>query len=132
MKNIFLVLIAVLFVTVSNIDFFQAKAWPVPEKANKTVNPIKSSPASIADGKTLWIQHCASCHGKTGIGDGKKAAQLETPVGDFSTAAFQKQSDGALFYKVAEGRDDMPGFKKKLPEQEDMWNLVVFMRSLKK
>lgn len=132
MKNIFLLSITVLIATVSTMDFFQAKLWPVPDKANKTVNPIKSSAASIADGKTLWIQHCASCHGKTGLGDGKKAAQLETPVGDFSAAAFQKQSDGSLFYKVAEGRDDMPAFKKKLPEQEDIWNLVVFMRSLKK
>jgi len=123
---------AVLFITVSNVNFFQGKPWVAPDKANKTVNPIKSSAASIAAGKTLWIQHCASCHGKTGAGDGNKAAQLETPVGDFRTAGFQNQSDGSMYYKVAEGRDDMPAFKKKIPDQEDLWNLVVFMRSLKK
>ena len=102
------------------------------EKAAKTANPVKTSPASIAAGKTLWSTHCSSCHGKAGLGDGSKAAQLETTPPDFSKAAFQSQSDGSLFFKTVEGRKDMPSFKKKLPEQEDIWNLVNFMRSLKK
>jgi mono/diheme cytochrome c family protein len=37
-----------------------------------------------------------------------------------------------LFYKTAEGRVDMPSFKKKIADQEDIWNLVNYMRSLKK
>ena len=110
----------------------QTKPWVVPDKAAKTANPIKTSAASIAAGKSLWSTHCSSCHGKAGLGDGSKAAQLKTQPSDFSKAAFQSQTDGALFYKVSEGRDDMPSFKKKLPEQEDLWNLVNFMRSLKK
>lgn len=95
-------------------------------------NPVKSSAESISAGKSLWNQHCASCHGKTGLGDGNKAAQLKTQPGDFSKATTQSQSDGSLFYKISEGRDDMPSFKKKIPEQEDIWNLVVFVRTLKK
>jgi hypothetical protein len=47
-------------------------------------------------------------------------------------AAFQSQSDGALFYKTSEGRDDMPSFKKKIPDAEDIWNLVNFVRTFKK
>lgn len=116
----------------SGFALLQVKPWPVPDKAAKTANPVKTSPASVAAGKALWSQHCASCHGKTGLGDGSKAAQLETTPPDFSKAAFQSQSDGALFFKTAEGRKDMPSFKKKLPEAEDIWNLVNFMRTLKK
>jgi hypothetical protein len=33
---------------------------------------------------------------------------------------------------MTEGRDDMPSFKKKLPEADDRWNLVNFIRTLKK
>lgn len=106
--------------------------WVVPAKYEKMANPVKSTPESIKEGKALWVKHCQSCHGKTGLGDGTKAAQLDTEPGDLSKAAFQKQSDGALFYKSFEGRDDMPSFKKKIPEQEDLWNLVNFMRTLKK
>ena len=134
MKSKILVALAVGTVTVISTGFVleQTKPWAVPDKALKTANPVKTSPASIAAGKTLWSQHCSSCHGKMGLGDGSKAAQLETTPPDFSKAAFQSQSDGSLFFKTSEGRKDMPSFKKKLPEQEDIWNLVNFMRSLKK
>jgi mono/diheme cytochrome c family protein len=66
------------------------------------------------------------------LGDGSKAAQLKTQPSDFSKPAFQGQTDGSLYYKVSEGREDMPSFKKKIPDTEDIWNLVNYMRSLKK
>ena len=112
--------------------FYQQKEWPVPEKYIKMQNPVKADAESIKEGKALWIKHCQSCHGKTGMGDGSKAAQLKTTVEDLTTPEMQKQSDGSLFYKTSEGRDDMPGFKKKIPDQEDIWNMVNYMRSLKK
>lgn len=110
----------------------QPKPWPVPEKAAKTPNPVKSSAESISAGKALWSQHCSSCHGKTGLGDGTKAAQLKTQPNDLTVASFQSQSDGSIFYKISEGRDDMPSFKKKIPDAEDIWDLVNYMRTLKK
>jgi mono/diheme cytochrome c family protein len=134
MKIKILVTFAIVIVAVlsSSFRFIQTKAWAAPDKAAKTANPVKSDAASVAAGKALWAAHCASCHGKTGLGDGSKAAQLDTQLSDFTKAAFQSQSDGSLFFKVSEGREDMPGFKKKIPEQEDIWNLVNFMRTLKK
>lgn len=66
------------------------------------------------------------------LGDGSKAAQLETEPGDFSKADTQAQPDGSLFYKTTEGRDDMPSFKKKIPDEDDRWALVAFIRTLKK
>ncbi|OQP64225.1 cytochrome C [Niastella vici] len=110
----------------------QVKPWPVPDKAAKTANPVKPSSESVNAGKSLWIQHCVSCHGKKGLGDGTKAAQLKTQPQDLSTATAQSQSDGSLFYKIAEGREDMPSFKKKIPDAEDIWNVVNYMRTLKK
>lgn len=109
-----------------------SKPWPVPDKYAKMANPVESDAASIKAGKTLWVKHCQSCHGKTGAGDGPKAANLKTPVEDLGSAAVMKQSDGSLFYKVSEGRDDMPEFKKKIPDQDDIWHLVNYMRTFKK
>jgi len=108
------------------------KPWDAPGKDAQQANPVKSSPASIDAGKEVWAKKCASCHGKTGLGDGTKASELKTDPGDFSTAAFQKQSDGSLFYKTAKGRDDMPSFEKKIPDANDIWNVVNYMRTLKK
>jgi mono/diheme cytochrome c family protein len=132
MKRQVLFTLLVLFIVTAAFTYDQVKPWTVPAVAAKQVSNVKTSPASIAEGKSLWSQHCASCHGKAGLGDGTKAAQLETTPPDFSKAAFQGQTDGTLFYKTSEGRGDMPSFKKKIPEEDDLWNLVNFMRSLKK
>lgn len=105
--------------------------WPVPEKYMKMANPVKADAASISTGKSLWNKHCASCHGKTGLGDGTKSATLKTSPGDFSKSSFKSQPDGAIFYKMLEGRKDMPGFKKKIPDEDDLWSIVNYMRSLK-
>lgn len=109
----------------------EKKPWNAPDKYLKMTNPQKPTKESLKDAKDLWTTHCQSCHGKTGHGDGSKAAQLKTEPGNFSLPATQKQSDGSLFYKISEGRGDMPSFKKKIPEAEDIWNLINYMRTFK-
>ena len=105
--------------------------WPVPEKFDKMKNPVKADASSLSTGKSLWSKHCVSCHGKTGAGDGTKAATLKTDPGDFTKDEFKNQSDGAIFYKTLEGRKDMPAFKKKIPDEEDVWSVVNYIRTLK-
>ena len=105
--------------------------WSVPDAAKNKVNPLKGDAASIATGKDLYNQHCKSCHGTKGKGDGPKASQLDTECGDFTKAAFQSQTDGSLFYKTSEGRKDMPSYKKKIPEAKDIWAVVNYVRTLK-
>ncbi|HTS45722.1 MAG TPA: cytochrome c [Puia sp.] len=114
------------------IPFQDRKPWPVPDEFKNKKNTVPSNASSIAAGKDLWATHCKSCHGSKGLGDGPKAAQLKTEPGDFSKSETQSQSDGSLFYKIVEGREDMPSFKKKIPDQDDIWNLVNFTRTLKK
>lgn len=104
--------------------------WVVPDKYIKMKNPVTADAASLKVGKALYDKHCQSCHGKTGLGDGTKAAQLDTEPGDFSSKAFKSQVDGALFYKTQTGRDEMPSFKNKVPYEEDIWHIVNYMRSL--
>lgn len=136
MKKNILRLTLFLAVVVAALSFtvFQqaAKPWPVPDKFEKMASPVKSDASSLKDGKELWSKHCQSCHGKNGLGDGSKAAQLKTEPGDFSDAAFQKFSNGNLFYKISEGRSDMPSFKKKVDSEEDIWNLINYIRTFKK
>ena len=105
--------------------------WIVPEKDKNKKNPIKADAESLSIGKSLYNKHCASCHGKEGLGDGSKAAQLETPSGDFTLPIVQQQTDGGLFYKTREGRGDMPEYKKKIPDEEDIWHIVNYIRTFK-
>ncbi|WP_456376888.1 c-type cytochrome [Lutibacter sp.] len=103
--------------------------WKVPAKYETMKNPVDTN-TDIATGKSLYNKHCKSCHGVEGYGDGPKAEDLDGELGDFSSEEFQAQSDGALFYKTTIGRDDMPEFTKKLPEDKDRWLIVNYMRTL--
>ena len=133
MKKYISVFFAVLFVTIlmAFVPKMKNDPWPVPDKYKNMANPVKSDATSQATGKTLYNQHCKSCHGTKGKGDGPKAAQLDTECGDFTKAAFTSQTDGAIFYKTSEGRKDMPSFKKKIASENDIWAVVNYMRTFK-
>jgi len=104
--------------------------WIVPAKYENMKNPVPAK-TDAAIGKSLYDKHCKSCHGKEGYGDGPKADDLNGDLGDFSSEEFHEQTDGELFYKTSFGRDDMPEFTKKLPDDEDRWLIVNYMRTLK-
>jgi mono/diheme cytochrome c family protein len=125
-------IVSVVFVTAAGFTIVQTDPWPVPDKYAKMTSPVKSNPEVLATGKELWIKHCQSCHGKSGKGDGPKAAQLKTLPDDMTKANVQQQSDGALFFKSSEGRKDMPSFKKKIPDQEELWSIIAYLRTFKK
>ena len=107
----------------------QAKPWDAPPKYEKMENPNTADKASLKIGKRLYNKHCKSCHGSEGLGDGSKAAKLDTPCGDFTAESFITQTDGSLFYKSKFGRDEMPNYEKKIPYDEDIWHLVNYMRT---
>ncbi len=122
--------IAMSFIPESKKSKQDGKEWIVPETAKKMKNPTQATAEDIKAGKALFAQHCKSCHGATGKGDGPKAGELDTPSGDFTTKQFQAQTDGSIFYKTKEGRVDMPSFKKKISEDEDIWLMVDYIRTL--
>ncbi|MHC1705340.1 MAG: cytochrome c [Tenuifilaceae bacterium] len=127
--------LGILLVLVIGITFTasaqKAKPWDVPAKNKTMKNAVKADDASINAGKVLYNKNCASCHGKTGLGDGPKAKGLETFPGDFSKADFQNQTDGDLFYKTKVGRDEMPKYQGKI-DDEGIWQMVNYMRTFKK
>jgi len=118
--------LAVIFAFNVNI---QSGEWVVPEEYENMENPTDAE-EDLDIGEELYMKHCKSCHGKEGLGDGSKASEQEGDLGDFSSEEFQAQSDGALFYKTTTGRDDMPNYDKKMPEDEDRWLVVNYMRTL--
>jgi len=132
MKKIkILMIIGVISIGLFSFTSLMQEEWVVPAKYEKMTNPTDATDAdNLADGKALYSKHCKSCHGKEGFGDGQKADEVEGDLGDFSSEEFQAQSDGALFYKSYFGRDDMPNYEKKIPDEDDMWYIVSYMRTL--
>jgi mono/diheme cytochrome c family protein len=107
-----------------------SKSWNVPDNYMKMKNPQAAGDAEMIKlGRMLYAKDCRACHGSTGKGDGVKAAQLDTPMIDFSTDAFHKQADGELYYKSFVGRDEMPNFEKKIVDEEERWAIITYMRA---
>jgi cytochrome c5 len=97
----------------------QDDIWKVPERYEKLKNPVPADEASVASGKELYNYFCLSCHGNNGKGSGNRALKLNKQPTDFTYDEFQKQTDGALLYKIYSGHKEMPGFQKMIPGQKD-------------
>jgi len=125
---------AVIFCTI-NLAMAQKAGgpWTIPANYASMKSTVKAGDPSIMTvGKETFNKQCKSCHGAKGLGDGPKAASLKTSTGDFSTAKFQANSDGNLYYMSFIGRDEMPNFEKKIPDVADRWAVIGYIRTLKK
>ena len=105
------------------------EAWTAPPAAAQKENPVSADRFSLAAGKKLYALACAACHGDKGKGDGAAAAALTPKPKDFSDLKMQAQSDGALFWKISEGKTPMPPFGAALTD-EQRWTLVNYLRTL--
>ena len=115
----------------------KSKAKPAPRQAN------------VASGRETFLEHCATCHGKTGKGDGPAAYVLRTRPPDLTTLA--KRHDGKYpagsvsavltFGRslASHGSEEMPiwgpRFKKLNPVgdptgQQHIEDVVAYIRSL--
>ncbi len=98
-------------------------------RASRRANPVPADAAAIAAGKALYTQHCFSCHGVAGRGDGPAAKDLERSPGDLSKPAMWDQTDGALFWKLTEGKKPMPTFA-TLTTETQRWQIIDYVRTL--
>jgi mono/diheme cytochrome c family protein len=100
------------------------------------VNPLASSREGLKRGRAIFLAQCATCHGKGGKGDGPAAAFGMVTPRDLTAPAVQARlSDGEMFWKISKGRrvgSDvlMPASEDKIAS-EDLWRVVLFVRSLR-
>ena len=121
----------VLFSFVAPQDQKAGAAWKIPAEYKSMKNPQKATPDLINVGKMAYAKSCKSCHGGAGLGDGPKASSMKTKINSFKDAKFQAQADGEIYYQSFIGRDEMPNFEKKVPDTEDRWAIVNYIRTLK-
>lgn len=90
-----------------------------------------TSPKTIQSGKKLYTQLCAICHGNEGKGDGMAGMALNPKPANFTTKQFQAQSNGAIYWKITEGKPPMASYKSTLTD-EQRWELIAYLRTLGK
>lgn len=111
--------------------FVQTKPWVAPPDADNVKSPLAVNPLIISDAKTVYTANCSPCHGDKGRGDGPASGGLNPRPADHTSDAVQKQTDGAIFWKLAEGRGPMPSYKKIFTDQQ-RWGLIAYIRTLAK
>ena len=81
-------------------------------------------------GRAVYEARCTRCHGADGAGRTRLAEIVEPP--DMTDPAWQRQrSDARMNASVANGRGQMPAFKKKLSRQEIV-AVVAYVRTLRR
>lgn len=116
---------------------FSKNTWELPADADKTPNPVASSPESIAKGKELYMErakgNCVFCHGETGAGNEANLAKLHRKPADLTNKErMTAMTDGEVFWKVSKGITGiMPAGEKRMSEEE-RWNVVNYVRTLAK
>jgi len=121
----------ILFIGTFTNEIFAQSIWKAPKDADKMVNPLIGDEASAKKGKKIYTQMCVICHGAKGKGDGVAGASLTPKPADFTSDIIQAESDGAIFWKITEGKAPMAGYKELLTETQ-RWELVNYIRTFKK
>ncbi|MBE2184681.1 MAG: c-type cytochrome [Anaerolineae bacterium] len=90
--------------------------------------------AQIEEGRAIFQENCARCHGETGTGDGPDAADLDGAVSNLTDLSkMALLSDTAMYNGVSEGvghpPDGMPAFADDLSEEQRQ-AVVAFIRTL--
>jgi mono/diheme cytochrome c family protein len=122
-----LIAIGLLLGGIAAASSISEKKWLAPATEATKKNPVSASKASIAAGQKLYTNNCASCHGPSGDGDGRAALELAIQPARLSESP--SESDGALFWKITNGKKPMPGYGTRLSET-DRWSLINYIRTL--
>lgn len=114
-----------------------AGIWaPTPVEATWAQNHGDPKPPTKVEGdaragKGLFDQHCATCHGPRGRGDGLEIAGAN--VADLASAATQRKLNVELLATIHEGRPGkvMPSWEYRLSKEQSR-DLLAYIRTLRK
>lgn len=90
----------------------------------------KFDEASVARGKMLYTNHCLSCHGENGRGDGPAANNQKVRPANLQKLA-REVSNFKFFMSVSQWQGDMPGWKDPFNDS-DRDDLVAYIKTFKK
>lgn len=105
---------------------------PMPADAATLTNPVKPTQESQAHAKMMFGIDCAMCHGANGNGKGDLVEDMHLSMKDLTDPdSLKGMPDGEIFYLIKNGKGKMPGEGDRAKD-DDIWNLVIYVRGLAK
>ncbi len=105
-----------------------AHSWMAPKAEADKLNPIAISEESRRNGKLIFSQECAYCHGENGRGMSKEAATLQTNTPDL-LKGLKSHSEGDFHWKILKGKGEMPGYEGELSDRE-IWDILNYLKTI--
>ena len=92
-------------------------------------SPIPYSEASIKKARVMYMRLCTECHGQ----DGKAQIDVIADASDLTNTKLYRNgfTEGEIFKSIKKGAGtSMPPFESQLKDDDTIWHLVNFVRSL--
>ena len=102
----------------------------LPDSYRRLAVPTErlESPAARERGRTLFLEHCALCHGDRADGRGVRQQALSSPPRDFTDEAWRARTSARrVFYVIREGSPGtaMPAWKAL--DDGQTWDLAAYL-----
>lgn len=126
---LFLILLTAFVLSGCNQDRADYPAREMPESILNDDNQLNR-------GKSLFMEKCASCHGKPGEGRSERAAFFQPPAADFTDAHYRQIDPAYLYWRIDVGKtvepfrsqgSVMPAWGMHLSE-EQLWQIVAYLQ----
>jgi len=114
------------------------KTAHAPDEYTFRTNPLPASAGAVQAGKTLFVKTaqpvaCAMCHGEQGDGKGIMGTALVPPPRNFTCGPMMKDiPDGQLFWVIKNGSPETGMMSFSGLADEQVWQLILYIRSLAK
>lgn len=111
----------------------RVRDFSIPAQSRHEKNPINTSADNLQQGRELFLARCANCHGIDGTGLTPMGRSLYPRTPDLRSPETQTLSDGAIHYIIQNGVQftGMPGWGSPEVHPDDIWRLVLFIRSMR-
>ena len=109
------------------------RRWSASAELRHARNPLRLTPAVLADARAHWADHCATCHGNDGKGKTTIGERLYPRAPDMTLPRTQRLTDGELFAIIENGvrLTGMPGWGEGTAASGyGSWALVHLIRRL--
>lgn len=108
-----------------------AKDLVIPVEAEHKKNPVPDTEEVVKQGRLLFVQSCAVCHGTDGRGGTDLGRNMYPPAMDMTSPHVQHWSDAELLWIIQNGvrLTGMPSWQSSLSET-DSWKLARLIHSL--
>jgi high-affinity iron transporter len=92
---------------------------------------ILTSSRALKNGRELFAENCASCHGSNGDGRGPRSAEMSPPPNDLTTPRWSDSDSAPKVYEAIRNGvagTAMPSWKTL--DDDQLWSLVAYVHSL--